>query len=72
MELPRAFGLLLHPTSLPGPYGVGVLGQEARDFLRFLKEAGGRYWQVLPLSPPGYGASPSPPFSAITASSSMD
>jgi len=65
MELPRAFGLLLHPTSLPGPHGVGVLGLEARDFLRFLKGAGGRFWQVLPLGPTGYGDSPYQAFSAF-------
>jgi 4-alpha-glucanotransferase len=65
MELPRAFGLLLHPTSLPGPYGVGVLGLEARDFLRFLKGAGGRFWQVLPLGPTGYGDSPYQALSAF-------
>jgi 4-alpha-glucanotransferase len=65
MELPRAFGLLLHPTSLPGPHGVGVLGLEARDFLRFLREAGGRFWQVLPLGPTGYGDSPYQAFGAF-------
>ncbi|GAA6732914.1 4-alpha-glucanotransferase [Thermus oshimai] len=65
MELPRAYGLLLHPTSLPGPYGVGVLGEEARGFLRFLHRFGGRYWQVLPLGPTGYGDSPYQSFSAF-------
>ncbi len=65
MELPRAFGLLLHPTSLPGPYGVGVLGLEAQAFLGFLREAGGRFWQVLPLGPTGYGDSPYQSFSAF-------
>ncbi|WP_243029341.1 4-alpha-glucanotransferase [Thermus altitudinis] len=65
MELPRAYGLLLHPTSLPGPYGIGVLGEEARGFLRFLQDFGGRYWQVLPLGPTGYGDSPYQAFSAF-------
>jgi len=65
MELPRSFGLLLHPTSLPGPHGIGVMGPEARDFLRFLREAGGRFWQVLPLGPTGYGDSPYQAFSAF-------
>ena len=65
MELPRAYGLLLHPTSLPGPYGIGVLGEEAFAFLRFLGESGARYWQVLPLGPTGYGDSPYQSFSAF-------
>lgn len=65
MELPRAYGLLLHPTSLPGPYGVGVLGEEALGFLRFLRRFGGRFWQVLPLGPTGYGDSPYQSFSAF-------
>ncbi len=58
MDLPRAFGLLLHPTSLPGPEPVGTLGEAAHRFLHLLHEAGGRYWQVLPLGPTGYGDSP--------------
>lgn len=61
MELPRAFGLLLHPTSLPGPYGVGVLGQEARDFLRFLKEAGGGTGRSSPWAPRAMATPPTSP-----------
>lgn len=58
MRMPRASGILLHPTSLPGPYGVGDLGPEVVEFLDFLKAAGQRWWQLLPLGPTGYGNSP--------------
>ncbi len=55
---PRSSGILLHISSLPGPYGIGSMGQEARRFIDFLQSAGQRYWQMLPLVPPGEGASP--------------
>ncbi|MEL7168080.1 MAG: 4-alpha-glucanotransferase [Bacteroidota bacterium] len=58
MSLPRSSGLLLHITSLPGRYGIGDFGPAAYAFADFLAEAGQRVWQVLPLVPPGYGASP--------------
>lgn len=58
MRLPRASGLLLHPTSLPGPYGIGDLGPSAFDFLELLNDSGQRWWQILPLGPTGYGNSP--------------
>lgn len=48
----------MHPTSLPGPFGVGDLGPESYRFADFLAEAGARIWQVLPLAPTGYGESP--------------
>ena len=54
----RVSGVLLHPTSLPGLHGIGDLGSGARHFLRFLRAAGQRFWQVLPLGPTGYGDSP--------------
>ncbi len=54
----RASGILMHITSLPGPYGVGTMGKEAYQFIDFLHKAGQRYWQVLPLTPTGYGDSP--------------
>ncbi len=54
----RAAGVLLHPTSLPGSYGIGDLGDDAVVFLDWAQSAGIRIWQVLPLNPPGYGASP--------------
>ncbi len=65
METERASGILLHPTSLPGRYGIGELGDEARQFLAFLGAAGQRLWQVLPLGPTGYGDSPYQSFSAF-------
>lgn len=54
----RCAGILLHPTSLPGPYGIGDLGPEAHAFLDFLGDAGQSLWQMLPLGPPGPGNSP--------------
>src|SRR5690606_21192231 len=61
----RAAGVLLHPTSLPGPHGVGELGPEAVRWLDLLAAAGQRVWQVLPLGPTGYGDSPYQSFSAF-------
>src|SRR4051812_46056336 len=54
----RRAGLLLHPTSLPGPYGIGDLGPIAEALLEWLGTAGLSVWQVLPLGPPGTGGSP--------------
>lgn len=51
-------GILLHPTSLPSPYGKGELGQAAYQFVDFLKTAGQSLWQILPLTPPLLGNSP--------------
>jgi len=65
MKLPRCSGVLLHPTSLPGRFGVGDLGPEAHRFVEFLVRAGQRIWQVLPLGPTGYGDSPYQCFSAF-------
>jgi 4-alpha-glucanotransferase len=62
---PRASGILLHPTSLPGPHGIGELGPEATAFLDFLAETDQGLWQVLPLGPTGYGDSPYQCFSAF-------
>jgi 4-alpha-glucanotransferase len=58
MQLTRASGVLLHPTSLPGRYGIGDLGPEAHAFVDFLAGAGQTWWQILPLGPVGYGGSP--------------
>ena len=58
MRLPRASGVLLHPTSLPGPHGSGDLGREARTFVDWLVSAGQTLWQVLPLGGIGPGNSP--------------
>jgi 4-alpha-glucanotransferase len=54
----RTSGILLHPTSLPGPFGIGDLGHSARRFVDFLAAAGQGLWQMLPLGPTGYGESP--------------
>jgi 4-alpha-glucanotransferase len=61
----RRSGILLHPTSLPGPFGIGDLGAEAYRFVDFLAETGQSLWQVLPLGPTGYGDSPYMCFSAF-------
>ncbi len=61
----RVSGILLHPTSLSGRFGVGDIGAEAFRFVEFLKDAGQRLWQVLPLGPTGYGDSPYQCFSAF-------
>src|ERR1700716_2562388 len=65
MRFPRSSGIVLHPTSLPGPFGVGDLGPEARRFADYLADAGQTLWQVLPLGPTGYGDSPYQCFSAL-------
>ncbi|HVN74889.1 MAG TPA: 4-alpha-glucanotransferase [Thermoanaerobaculaceae bacterium] len=58
MAFARACGVLLHPTCLPGRYGIGDLGPAAHGYLEWLARAGARWWQVLPLNPPGPGAAP--------------
>lgn len=65
VTFPRSSGILLHPTSLPGRFGIGDLGPEAYRFVDFLAAAGQRIWQVLPLGPTGYGDSPYQLFSAF-------
>ena len=54
----RCSGILMHISSLPGPYGVGTMGKNAFRFVDFLEEAGQSVWQILPLTPTGYGDSP--------------
>lgn len=61
----RFSGILLHPTSLPGPHGVGDIGPAAKRFVDFLVEAGQSLWQLLPLGPTGYGDSPYASFSSF-------
>lgn len=65
MIISRASGLILHPTSLPGPFGIGDLGPEAYKFADLLYSADQSYWQMLPLGPIGYGYSPYMCFSAF-------
>ncbi|GAC1429194.1 MAG: 4-alpha-glucanotransferase [Chloroflexota bacterium] len=61
----RGSGILLHPTSLPGPFGIGDLGPAAYEFIDFLAAARQTTWQILPLGPTGYGDSPYQTFSAF-------
>src|SRR6201999_2678787 len=61
----RKSGILLHPTSLPGRWGIGDLGAAAYTFVDFLAAAGQQLWQVMPLGPTGYGDSPYQGFSAF-------
>jgi len=65
MSFPRSSGILLHPTSLPGPFGIGDLGPAAYDFAGFLVKSGQSLWQMLPLGPTGYGDSPYACYSAF-------
>lgn len=60
----RESGILMHITSLPGPYGIGTMGENAYAFVDFLEKAGQSYWQILPLTPTGYGDSPYQSFSS--------
>lgn len=64
----RSSGILLPLSSLPSPHGIGCAGREAYAFVDFLKAAGQRYWQILPLGPTGYGDSPYQSFSAFAGS----
>lgn len=65
MKLKRSAGILLHPTSLPGEFGIGNIGKSAFDFIDFLADAKQKIWQILPLNFPGYGDSPYNPISAF-------
>ena len=58
MRLPRSSGILLHPTSLPGPHGSGDFGPDAYRFVDWLVQAGQSLWQILPLGGIGAGNSP--------------
>lgn len=65
MRSDRMSGILLHPSSLPGPDGIGDIGPEAYDWVNFLVQSGCALWQLLPLGPTGYGDSPYQCFSAF-------
>lgn len=65
MKFERSAGILLHPTSLPGPYGIGDLGPASFRWVDWLSGTGCKLWQVLPLGPTGYGDSPYQCFSAF-------
>jgi 4-alpha-glucanotransferase len=58
MDLSRSSGILLHPTSLPGPFGIGDIGLAAYRFVDLLAETGQSWWQILPLGRSGYENSP--------------
>lgn len=61
----RTSGILLHPTSLPSPYGIGDLGKSAYQFVDFLSASYQQVWQILPIGPTGYGNSPYLSYSAL-------
>lgn len=65
MAFKRSSGILLHPSSLPGPYGIGDLGPQSFRFVDWLSSTGCKLWQILPLGPTGYGDSPYQCFSAF-------
>ena len=68
---PRASGVLMHPTALPGPYGLGDLGAWAYRFVDCLAAAGQKVWQVLPLGPTGFGESPYQTLSTFAGNSNL-
>lgn len=71
MKRRRASGILLHPTSLPGEFGIGDLGKNALGFVDFLIRTKQTYWQILPLGPTGYGDSPYQCFSAFAGNTQL-
>lgn len=71
MKWPRAGGILAHPTSFPGPFGIGDLGPSAERFFDFLAASGQRFWQTLPLGPTGYANSPYAALSAFAGAPSL-
>lgn len=71
MSLPRSSGILLHPTSLPGRFGIGDFGPEAYKFVDFLEACGQSLWQILPLGPTGFGDSPYQCFSAFAGKTTL-
>lgn len=68
---PRSSGILLHPTSLPGRYGIGDLGANAYRFVDWLVDHGQSIWQVLPLGPTSYGDSPYQTLSAFAGNPNL-
>lgn len=67
----RASGVLLHPTALPGSYGIGTFGAQALAFIDWLEDAGQSYWQICPLVPTGFGDSPYQGFSAFAGNPNL-
>ncbi len=70
-SLPRTSGVLLHPTSLPGPFGIGDFGPIAYRWIETLAAMKQSWWQVLPLGPTGAGDSPYQSYSAFAGSVSL-
>lgn len=68
---PRSSGILLHPTSLPGKFGVGDLGDNAYRFVDWLADHGQSIWQILPLGPTSYGDSPYQTLSAFAGNPNL-
>ncbi|HEV7892265.1 MAG TPA: 4-alpha-glucanotransferase [Pyrinomonadaceae bacterium] len=71
MRFERTSGILLHPTSLAGRFGVGDFGREAYRFVDWLAAAGQAFWQIMPLGPTGYGDSPYSSFSAFAGNTNL-
>ena len=71
MDLTRTSGILMHPTSLPAPHGIGTVGEPAQEWIEWLGSTGCRVWQVLPLAPTGYGDSPYQAFSSFAGNALM-
>ena len=72
MTIPqRSSGILLHPTSLPGPYGIGDLGPDAYAWVDTLRQAKQQWWQMLPLTPTGYADSPYQSLSAFAGNPNL-
>lgn len=67
----RNAGILMPVSSLPSPYGIGTMGEAAREFVRFLHKAGQSYWQILPICPTSYGDSPYQSFSSYAGNPYM-
>src|SRR4051794_21604123 len=67
----RSAGILLHPTSLPGRYGIGDLGPVAFAWVESLARHKQTWWQILPLGPTGYGDSPYQSYSAFAGSPNL-
>src|SRR5689334_2267738 len=71
MKFERSSGVLLHPTSLPGRFGIGDFGGEAYRFVDWLAGARQTFWQLMPLTPTGYGDSPYSSFSAFAGNTTL-
>src|SRR5207302_4957389 len=69
--LDRSSGILLHPTSLPGPFGIGDLGPIAFRWIDTLAAMKQAWWQILPLGPTGFGDSPYQSYSAFAGNTTV-